>query len=143
MHSVHIYVHCTHIHTYIYIYIYGNSMGRPLQAAWTNIFVGFQETRLFKITNLPLFYKQYVNDTLMIFSSRCFFNTVNQLHPALTFTSEFEHHNNLPFLDILVECTNFGLQTSIYCKPTFTGTYTTSIQLWETKKLRQLLIQFG
>ena len=73
------------------------------------------------------FYKQYKDDTFVIFSSRlesrCFFNTINQLHPVLTFTCEFKHNNSLPFLDVLVEHTNFGLQMLIYCKPIFTWLY--------------------
>ena len=100
------------------------SMGTPLGAALTNIFAGFQEARLFKVSNLPL----YVDDAFVIFSSksesRRFFNTIDQLHPALTFTCEFEHNNSLPFLDVLVECITFGLQKSICRKPTFTGSYT-------------------
>ena len=55
--------------------------------------------------------------------SRRFFYTVNQKHPALTFTCEFAHNNSLPFLDVLVALTNFGMHTTIYRKPTFTGSY--------------------
>ena len=92
----------------------GFNIGSSLEAALANIFVMFQEAKLFKITNLPQVYKRYVDDTFVIFSlrpeNRCFVNTVNQLHPALTFTREFEHNNSLPFLDVLVERTNFGLR---------------------------------
>ena len=56
--------------------------------------------------------------------SRHFFNTINQIHPVLIFTSELKHNNSFPFFDILIECTNFGLQMSIYRKPMFTGLYT-------------------
>ena len=89
----------------------GISMGSSLRTALANIFVGFQEARLYEIPNLSLFYKQYVADTF----TDAFFLTVNQLHPALTFICEFEHNKNLSFPDV---------QTSIYHKPTFTGLYT-------------------
>ena len=41
----------------------------------------------------------------------------------LTFTCEFKP-NSLPFLDILVERTNFGMQALFYRKPMFTRPYT-------------------
>ena len=86
------------------------SIGSPLRVTLEGTFVVFQEARLFKITNMSLFYKRYVDDTFGIFSSRSenrrFFHTIKQLHPALTFTSEFETNNNLPFLVVFVECTH-------------------------------------
>ena len=48
----------------------GIAMGSQLGAALANIFVGFQEARLFETTNKPLFYKQYVDDTFVVFSPR-------------------------------------------------------------------------
>ena len=73
-----------------------------------------------------LLYKRYLDDTSVIFSSRSeswrFFYIVNQLHPAFTFTCEFE--NILFLLDILVNRTNFDIQTSVYHKPSFIGSYT-------------------
>ena len=104
-------------------------MGSPLGAAMANIFVGFQEELLFNSNiQLPLFYKRYVDDTFAIFSTRSecrrFFHRLNNLHPSLTFTCEFENNNCLPFLDVLVERSNNSILTSIYRKPTFTGSYT-------------------
>ena len=63
--------------------------------------------RLLKITNLSLSYKRYVVHTFMIFSSRpesrsLLFNTINQLNPALIFSCELVHNNNLPFLNVFV-----------------------------------------
>ena len=90
------------------------SMGSPLGATMVNIFVGFQEAKLFKIINMLLFTKRYVDDTFMIFFSKSeskhFFHIVNQLLPALTFTCKFEHNDILPFLDIFVDHNNFGIQ---------------------------------
>ena len=107
---------------------FNNTMYQQTGAALANIIVGFQEAWLFKITNLSLFYIQYVDDTFVLifsrFESRRFFNTINRLHPSLTFTCEFEHNNSLPFLDVFVERTNFGQQTLIFRKFTFTKSYT-------------------
>ena len=46
---------------------------------------------------------------------------LNRLHPALKFTFEKEHDRKLPFLDIPVERTELGFETSAYRKPTFSG----------------------
>ena len=100
----------------------------PLELHEQIFLLGSRKQKLFKITSLPLSYKRFVDGTLAIFSSRlesrCFFNTVNKLHPTLTLTCEYEHKNSLPFLSVLVERTNFGWQTSIYHKRTFSGLYT-------------------
>ena len=39
------------------------------------------------------------------------------------FTIEKKHDNKLPFLDVLVTCTEQGFRSFVYCKPTFTGQY--------------------
>ena len=53
-----------------------------------------------------------------------FFNKLNQIHPQIQFTAEYEIENQLPFLDVLVEKgTNNNLQLSVYRKPTHTGLY--------------------
>ena len=60
------------------------SMECLIGAALANIFVGFQEARLFEITIMPLFYKRYIDDTFVIFSSRSesrlFFHTIIGLY---------------------------------------------------------------
>ena len=47
-----------------------------------------------------------------------FLITRSRLHSALKFTFEKEHDGKLPFLDILVERTELGFETSEYRKPT-------------------------
>ena len=44
-------------------------------------------------------------------------------HPSLKFTFEKGKNNCLPFLDVNVERTVTGFETSVYRKPTFTGQY--------------------
>ena len=67
------------------------------------------------------------NHTFAIFKQENDFDDflvkLNCLHPVLKFTFEKEHDGKLPFLDILVERTKLGFETSVYRKPTFSGQY--------------------
>ena len=55
--------------------------------------------------------------------SENFFKQLNCLRPSLNFTFEKEKNNCLPFLDVNVERTVTGFETSVYRKPTFTRQY--------------------
>ena len=52
-----------------------------------------------------------------------FFKQLNCLHHFLKFIFEKEKNNFLLFLDVNVERTVTGFETSVYRKPTFTGQY--------------------
>ena len=52
-----------------------------------------------------------------------FFNQLNCFHASLKFTFEKEKNNCLPFLDVYVDQTVTGFETSVYRKPTFIGQY--------------------
>ena len=105
----------------------GVAISSPLGPALANIFVGYQEVKLFSNTNKPLAYFRYVNGTFAAFNNEddCnnFFTHLNSLHPSLRFTQEKESNSSLPFLDVLVERQNSDFVTSVYRKPTFTGQY--------------------
>ena len=105
----------------------GVAMGSPLGPALANIFVGYQETKLFLNVKKPLIYYRYVNDTFAIFENEdnCgkFHSSLNSLHSSLRFTFEKELNSSLPFLDVLVEKHKTGFITSVYRKPTFTAQY--------------------
>ena len=91
-------------------------MSSSLGAAMANIDADFLEEKLFEITDKPLYYAWYVDNTFVIFfrsESRQSFHSLNQLHPVLKFTFEFENNDSLLFLDLLVERTNLGFLTSI------------------------------
>ena len=101
-------------------------MGSPLGPALANIFVGYQEAKLFNIARRPLVYFRYVDYTFAVFNNEehCnFFTHLNSLHPLLRFTYEKESNHSLPFLDVLVERHDSQFLTSVYRKPTFTGQY--------------------
>ena len=98
----------------------GVAMGSPLGPALANIFVGYQEVKLFSNINKPLAYFRYVDDTFAAFNNEndCnnFFTHLNSLHPSLRFTQEKESNSSLPFLDVLVERQNSDFLTSVYRK---------------------------
>ena len=95
-------------------------MGYPLGPILANIFVGFHERLLFEKFPKPFIYLRYVDDTFVSLSSRndalLFFNKLNNLHSSLSFTMEEENNNKLPFLDVLVERSDFSFLTSVYKK---------------------------
>ena len=105
----------------------GVSMGSPLGPALANIFVGCYEEKLFSQTQKPPTCFRYVDDTFAIFDHEAeankFLTKLNCLHPSLKFTFQKEKGKCLPFLDVYVERTDIGFETSIYRKPTFTGQY--------------------
>ena len=109
----------------------GIAMGSPLGPTLANVFLCHWEEIWLKKCSIkfkPVFYKRYMDDTFLLFSSmeniKQFFRYINSRHNKMTFTYEVETDNKLPFLDILVtrEATTFT--TNIYKKPTFSGLYT-------------------
>ena len=105
----------------------GVAMGSPLGPALANIFVGYQEAKLFNIAKRPLLYFRYVDDTFAVFNNEKDCNTflthLNSLHLSLRFTYEKKSNHSLPFLDVLVERHDSEFLTSVYRKPTFAGQY--------------------
>ena len=102
-------------------------MGSPLGLALANIFVGYYEEKLFSQMQKPPTYFRYVDDTFAIFDHKAeadeFLTKLNCLHPSLRFTFEKEKGKCLPFLDVYIERTDIGFETSVYRKLTFTGQY--------------------
>ena len=105
----------------------GVAMGSPLGLALVNIFVGYHESKLFSCVQKPTIYFRYVDDTFAIFKQEGvvddFLVTLNRLHSAFKFTFEKEHDGKLPCLDIKVKRTEYGFETSVFRKSTFSGQY--------------------
>ena len=102
-------------------------LGSPLGPALANIFVEYYEEKLFSQTQKPPTCFRYVDDTLAIFDHEAeadeFLTKLNCLYPSFRFTFEKEKEKCLSFLDVYVEKTDAGFETSVYRKPTFTGQY--------------------
>ena len=112
----------------IYKQVDGVSMGSPLGPIMANAFMCFLEEKMLNrcpLTFRPIFYKRYVDDTIALFRSReaadRFLEYINELHPNIKFTVDYEHNNQLPFLDILIKRTDQGYTTNVFRKKTFTG----------------------
>ena len=109
----------------MYQQIDGVAMGSPLGPTLANIFLGYYEKKIMEEANVPLFYCRYVDDTFAVFDCEAdcdaFERKLNTLHDALTFTSEKECENRLPFLDVLVSKNDEIISTEVYRKPSFTG----------------------
>ena len=105
----------------------GVAMGSPLDTALANIFVDYQEAKLFNIAKRPLVYFRYVDDTFAVFNNEedcnTFLTHLNSLHSLLRFTYTKESNHSLRFLDVLVESLLSEFLISVYRKPTFTGQY--------------------
>lgn len=99
-------------------------MGSSLSPALTNFFAGFHEQQLFICIINPL----YVDDMFCVFDSEeqleVLHELLNDLHLVLRFTCIKENNLALPFLDVLVHRLNTCFLTSVYCKSTFTESYT-------------------
>ena len=102
----------------------------PLAPAMANLFLGYNENKWLESEEgkRVLFYKRYVDDIFCILQNENeaenFSEFLNTRHVNLEFTIETEKLNKLPFLDILIQKTESGLETSIYKKKTDTGLLT-------------------
>ena len=103
-------------------------MGQPLSTPLANIFLCLNEKQWlhdcpaeFK----PVFYKRYVDDTIVIFRKKehipKFHEYINSRHPNMKFTKELEENRKIPFLDILLEHDDNRITTTVYRKKTYTG----------------------
>ena len=99
----------------------GIAMGSPLDPVLANIFVGYNENKLFDFSTKPQLYKRYVDDTFAIFENEAecdeFFNILHSLHLALKFTSEKEESESLAFLNVKIQKSDSKFITSVYRKP--------------------------
>ena len=107
----------------------GVAMGSPLAPVLADIFMSTLEERfLASYSGIgPGYYRRYVDDTFLVFNNSAealsFFAYVNSQHPNIKFTMDSENNSSLPFLDVKIDRTANGIETSVYRKPSFSGLY--------------------
>ncbi|XP_068675604.1 uncharacterized protein [Montipora foliosa] len=99
-------------------------MGSPLRPLMANTFMCSIEEELESENKLP-FYKRYVDDTLAavkdIATATAFLTTLNEAHPAISFTMEFANNSKLPFIGMELIKIGKQLKTCVYRKTTNKG----------------------
>ena len=87
----------------------------------------FEEMALGSTSLKPSMWLRYVDDTFILRpyqeDVQILLDHMNSIRPSIQFTMEKEQDNKLPFLDVLVTCTEQGFRSSVHNKPTFTGQY--------------------
>ena len=102
------------------------AMGSPLGPLMANTFTCSIEEELESENKLPSFYKRYVDDTLaavkdIIATATAFLTTLNEAHPAISFTMQVANNNKLPFIGMELIKIGKQLKTCVYRKTTGKG----------------------
>ena len=83
----------------LYEQIDGVAMGSPLGPLLANTFMCSIEEKLESEDKLPSFYKRYMDDVLAavkdISTATTFLATLNEAHPAISFTMEVANNNKI------------------------------------------------
>ena len=112
----------------IYRQLEGLAMGSPLSPVLANIYMEYFKEMTSGSTSLkPSMWLRYIEDTFILWPHQedvqILLDHMNSIRPSIQFTMEKEQDNKLPFLNVLVTCTEQGFRSSVYHKPTFTGQY--------------------
>ncbi|KAL9986111.1 hypothetical protein ACROYT_G000191 [Oculina patagonica] len=95
-------------------------MGSPLGPLMANTFMCAIEEKLESEDKLPSFYKRYVDDTLAavkdIPTATAFLSTLNEAHPAISFTMEVANNNKLPFIGMELIKIGKQLKTDLFAE---------------------------
>ncbi len=110
-------------------------MGSPLGPTFAEMFMAYFEEKYMELLKEHgvVLWLRFVDDILLFFKdiskSTELLANLNNKHPNIKFTEEREtlaenESYELPFLDVLVtRNVNNGIQTDVYRKKTFYGTY--------------------
>ena len=101
--------------------IEGLAMGAPPAPCLAN---GWLSTFDPLIQDDSRLYERYMDDVLCVVRKSCVnerMEKINNLHPNLKFTVEFEENSQLPFLDMIILNNKGTLSSRWYRKPTDTG----------------------
>ena len=103
-------------------------MGTPLSPVLAKLYIEyFEEMALRSISLKPSMWLRYVDDTFILWpyqeDIQILLDHVNSIRTSIQFTMEKEPDKKLPFLDVLVTCTEQGFRSYVYRKPNFTRQY--------------------
>lgn len=106
----------------------GIAMGSPLGPILANIFMGYVEKMVAGVlAEGAIFYGRYVDDILLIAKDVSLIHRIldclNNVHPDIKLTVEFESNGRLPFLDVSIHHDDEGLAFGWYHKETWSGQY--------------------
>ena len=89
--------------------------------------MGYLESNLLDELSSQFLYLRYMDDFLVISQTekikKALFCNLNMLHEKISFTTDVEINDQIPFLDILVKWSKDKFLTSGYRKPSFTRKY--------------------
>jgi len=84
--------------------------------------VSYQTLTKINVQNKPIVLWRYADDVFVAFNEMSaldiFFNTLNSVHNNITFTKELECGDSLAYVDVVIEKSQSGIQTTTYRKPT-------------------------
>ena len=129
----------------LYEQIDGVSMGSPLGPLFANFFLGHMEDCIFgrSLPFAPKYYKRYVDDTFLLFSSsehiEPFLASLNAFHPSIQFTIENAVENVLPFIGVSVSIVDDEFVTSVYHKSCDKGIFLHSKSFCDEKYKKNLM----
>lgn len=109
--------------------ILGTAMGTRAAPTYANIFMSkidilVKKCGIFNTINMIYFYKRFIDDILMIWTGTFdqflnFMDTINQLHPSIKFTYNFNTESkSTTFLDTEIKIINNKISTDLYKKET-------------------------
>ena len=117
-----------HFNGNMYLQKDGVSMGSPLGCTFADFYMSHLEKKLLSqsLISNPIFYYRYVDDVIAIFKNKNhikFFINRLSTNSVLKFTSELMTNNSFHFLDINMIISGGKVNTSVFIKPTDTGSY--------------------
>ncbi|UYV78356.1 hypothetical protein LAZ67_16001063 [Cordylochernes scorpioides] len=111
----------------IYLQMKGATMGSPISPNAACITIGQLEIKaLNSLKNDVYYFKRYVDDSILFInqgSEQKILDTFINLLPDINYSMEVDNNKSINFLDMNLSYSNNNITTSIYKKPTHTGTY--------------------
>ncbi|OXA38612.1 hypothetical protein Fcan01_26646 [Folsomia candida] len=113
--------------TKLYKQLEGSPMGSPISPIFAELFMQFLKEQIVKNNKNIKFWRRFVDDIFSIIQARKakqILKLLNEFHPSIQFTIEYEQNDSLPFLDVMVYKKENGIMGHrVYRKNTHTNQY--------------------